>query len=326
MYYDKKKKLKQILLMLIALFGIIIVGLFIFKLIFSNGKDEMLKGNGRIESRATAIATKFAGRLEEVNVNEGDVVDKGQLLASIDDRAIAANLEAQQAQSDEILNQIASVDAEIKATNSDIKFYRKEVQRTKILIKQNFSSQFELDRNNNYLEKFEAKLLSLKANKKALQASYKSALASIKSTEINLNDMKIYSPINGVILYKLVENGEMLAAGGRLFIMYNPNDLYMTIYMPSEKAGQIKLGQEAKIKLDAYPNKIFDARVSFIAENAEFTPKEVETQTEREKLVFRVKLSLNDNSLREAKPGMPGDGYIKLIGDKSWASFGLQFN
>lgn len=323
MYYDKKKKLKQILLTLIVLFGVIIIGLSIFKLIFSNGQDEMIKGNGRIESRETAIATKFAGRLEEVNVNEGDVVEKGQLLASIDDRSIVANLEAQKAQSEEILKQIASVDAEIKATNSDIKFYRKEVQRTKILMKQNFSSQFELDRNNNYLEKFEAKLLSLKANKKALEASYNAALASIKATEINLNDMKIYSPINGVILYKLVEDGEVLGVGGKLFIMYNPNDLYMTIYMPSEKAGQIKLGQEAKIKLDAYPNKIFDAKVSFIAENAEFTPKEVETQTEREKLVFRVKLSLNDNSLREAKPGMPGEGYIKLISDKSWVSFGL---
>jgi len=312
MYYDKKKRIKNIILLLIIISIIIILGFFALKF-FSNTKDEMIKGNGRIESRETAIATKFSGRLVEVNVNEGDIVKKGQLLASIDDRSLSADLEAQKAQSNEILKQISSVDAEVQATNSDIKFYKKEVQRTKILMKQKFSSQFELDRNNNYLEKNEAKLLSLKANKKALQASYQAALASIKSTEINLNDMKIFSPIDGVILYKLVENGEMLAAGGKLFIMYNPNDLYMTVYMPSEKAGQVKLGQGAEIKLDAYPDKIFNAKVTFIAENAEFTPKEVETQKEREKLVFRVKLTLNDNSLREAKPGMPGDSYIYLI-------------
>ncbi|MDD2839880.1 MAG: efflux RND transporter periplasmic adaptor subunit [Rickettsiales bacterium] len=323
MYHDKKKKIKQILITLIIVFGIIILGLSIFKLFFVNEQDELIKGNGRIESRETTVATKFYGRLAEINVNEGDIVKKGQLLATIDSRSISAELEAQKAKSEEILKQIASVDAEFKATNSDIKFYRKEVQRTKTLIKQNFSSQFELDRNNNYLEKFEAKLLSLKANKKALQASYKSALASIKSTEINIEDMKIYAPTNGVILYKLVENGEMLAAGGKLFIMYNPDDLYMTIYMPSEGAGQIKLGQDAKIKLDAYSDKIFNAKVTFIAENAEFTPKEVETQKEREKLVFRIKLTLNDNSSREAKPGMPGNGYIKLNSNKSWSSLEL---
>ncbi len=323
MYQDKKKRIKQILLALIATFAIIILGLSVFKLFFFKESNGIIKGNGRIESRETVIATKFPGRLAEVNVNEGDVVKKGQLLASIDSRSLAADLEAQKAKSEEILKQIASIDAEIKATNSDINFYKKEVERTKTLMKQNFSSQFELDRNNNYLEKYKAKLLSLNANKKALQSSHKSALASIKSTEINLEDMKINSPIDGVILYKLVENGEMLAAGGKLFIMYNPDDLYMTIYMPSEKAGQVKLGEEAKIKLDAYPKKTFNAKITFVAENAEFTPKEVETQKEREKLVFRVKLSLEDNSSREAKPGMPGDGYIKLRSDKSWLDFNL---
>ncbi|HSQ97426.1 MAG TPA: efflux RND transporter periplasmic adaptor subunit [Rickettsiales bacterium] len=312
MNYNKKDSIKKIILIFIALLSVIILSIFIIRDVFFRNKNELIKGNGRIESREVAVATKFSGRLAEVNADEGDVVSKGQLLAVLDSRSLSSDIEAQKAKSEEILKNIASVDAEIKATNSDITFYRKEVQRTKILMKQKFSSQLELDRNNNYLEKFEAKLLSLKANKKALQASHKSLLASIKSMEINLDDMKIYAPTDGVILYKLVENGEMLSAGGKLFIMYNPDELYMTIYMPSEKAGQIKLGEEAKIKLDAYPDKIFDAKVTFIAENAEFTPKEVETQKEREKLVFRIKLTLHDNSLREAKPGMPGDGYIRL--------------
>ena len=259
----------------------------------------------------------------EILADEGDYVQKGQLLAVIDSRSLESDINAQKAKLDEINKNIKAIEAEIKATESDIKFSKKELDRTKILIQQNFASELELDRNNNLLEKTEAKLASLKANKNSMKATYKSLQASIKTMEINLSDMKIYAPTNGVILYRLAENGEMLANGGKIFIMYNPDDLYMTIYMSSDLAGQVKLGEDAKIKLDAYKNKIFDAKVSFVAENAEFTPKEVETQKEREKLVFRVKLTLDNNSTREAKPGMPGEGYIKLNSNKSWKDLGF---
>ena len=321
MYYDRSRKTKKTLLM-IALIAIAVVGvIFIYRKVANGNNDYILKGNGRVEGREISIATKFSGRIVELKADEGDVVKKGQLLAVIDSRSLAADIESQKAKSEEILKQIAATDADIKATKSDINFYTKEVSRSKTLIKQNFSSQLELDKNTNALEKSQAKLVSLEANKKALQASYKSLLASIKSQEIDLGDMNIYAPANGVLLYKLVEDGEMLADNGKLFIMYNPDDLYMTIYMPSEKAGQVKLGEPAMIKLDAYPNKVFPAKVTFVAENAEFTPKEVETQQERQKLVFRVKLTLDDNSQREAKPGMPGDGYVKLDDNKDWPTY-----
>lgn len=323
MYYEKKGKILKFTSLLIVIFIIFIIGFLIFKDLFLNKDKNLIKGNGRIEARETAVATKFAGRLVEILADEGDYVKKGQLLAVIDSRSLESDINAQKAKLDEINKNIKAIEAEIEATESDIKFYNKELKRTKILIKQNFASQLELDKNNNLLEKTEAKLASLKANKNSMKATYKSLEASIKTMEINLSDMKIYAPTNGVILYKLAENGEMLANGGKIFIMYNPDDLYMTIYMSSDRAGQVKLSEDAKIKLDAYKNKIFDAKVSFIAENAEFTPKEVETQKEREKLVFRIKLTLDDNSLREAKPGMPGDGYIKLNSNISWSELGL---
>ncbi len=321
MYYDRNRRTKRTLLMLFLIVVIAVGAFFIYKKVAKGNNDYLLKGNGRVEGREISIATKFSGRIAELKADEGDVVKKGQLLAVIDSRSLAADIESQKAKSEEILKQISATDADIKATKSDINFYTKEVSRSKTLIKQNFSSQLELDKNTNALEKSQAKLVSLEANKKALQASYKSLLASIKSKEIDLGDMNIYAPADGVLLYKLVENGEMLGDNGKLFIMYNPDDLYMTVYMPSEKAGQVKVGDPAIIKLDAYPDKIFPARATFIAENAEFTPKEVETQHERQKLVFRVKLTLDNNSQREAKPGMPGDGYIKLDNSKEWPSY-----
>lgn len=313
MYYQKSGiNIKKILLILFIVAIFCSIGFFVYKNFFAKNNDNIITGNGRVEAREVAVSAKFGGKIVELKVNEGDYVKKDQLLAVIDSRALEADIEAQKAKSNEILKQISAVDAEIKATNSDITFYTKELNRTKALIKQNFASQLELDKNNNALDKTKAKLNSLIANKNSLQASYKSLLATIKAQEINLSDMKIYSPINGVVLYKLVENGEMISNGSRMFIMYNPDDLYMTIYMPSENAGQVKLGEKATVKLDAYKNKTFPATITFIADNAEFTPKEVETQKERQKLVFRVKLTFDDNSNREAKPGMPGDGYIEI--------------
>lgn len=313
MYYQKSgMNIKKILLVLFIVAIFCSIGFFEYKNFFAKNNDNIITGNGRVEAREVAVSAKFGGKIVELKVNEGDYVKKDQLLAVIDSRALEADIEAQKAKSNEILKQISAVDAEIKATNSDITFYTKELNRTKALIKQNFASQLELDKNNNALDKTKAKLNSLIANKNSLQASYKSLLATIKAQEINLSDMKIYSPINGVVLYKLVENGEMISNGSRMFIMYNPDDLYMTIYMPSENAGQVKLGEKATVKLDAYKNKTFPATITFIADNAEFTPKEVETQKERQKLVFRVKLTFDNNSNREAKPGMPGDGYIEI--------------
>lgn len=312
MYYQKSNTIIKVLTVTIILCIIIAISFFVYKNFIKEQDNNLIKGNGRIEAREVAVSAKFGGKIVQLDTNEGDEVKKDQLLAVIDSRSLEAEIEAQKAKENEILKQISAIDAEINATKSDIKFYEKELERTKTLMKKNFASQLELDKNINALDKVKAKLNSLYANKKSLQASQKSLLAAIKAQEINLADMKIYSPIDGVILYKLVENGEMIANGGRMFIMYNPNDLYMTIYMPAEKAGQIKLGDKATIKLDAYPDKSFPATVTFVAENAEFTPKEVETQKERQKLVFRVKLSLDNNLNREAKPGMPGDGYIEI--------------
>ena len=232
MYYQKNNtSIVKILLTIVFIGLIVFASVFIYKNFIKNRDENIIKGNGRIEGREVAISAKFGGRIVDLNVNEGDKVKEDQLLAIIDSRSLEAEIEAQKAKENEIVKQISAVDAEIQATKSDIKFYEKEVQRTKILMKKNFASQLELDKNTNALDKVKAKLNSLYANRKSLQASRKSLLAVIKAQEINLADMKIYSPIDGVILYKLVENGEMVGNGGRMFIMYNPDNLYMTIYV-----------------------------------------------------------------------------------------------
>jgi HlyD family secretion protein len=280
--------------------------------------EYIIYGNGRIEGRETKIATKFSGRVSEILVNEGQEVKKGQILVKMDFDSMQADLDSIKAKAEQTLSDIDAVNAELEIIQSDIKFYSKDIVRTEKLRKSDFASEVEYDKKLNLLEKSKASLNGAKARKEALQKLHESLLAQIESMQIDINDMTIYAPSDGLITYRLVEPGEVLQPGEGVFVMVNPDELYLTLYVNQLKSGQVKIGDKGIIKVDALANKNFDASVSFISSEAEFTPKEVETRSEREKLVFRVKLSILNNSERLLKVGMPGMGYVKIDDSKAW--------
>ena len=135
-----------------------------------------------------------------------------------------------------------------------------------------------------------AVLLSVVAQDKPSDAGAPAAAAAEakdESLRVTLNDTSLKAPIAGRVLYRLAEPGEVLAAGGKALTLVNLSDMFMSIYLPTDKAGQVALGGEARIVLDALPGQAIPASVSFVAPKAQFTPREVETRTEREKLMFR---------------------------------------
>ncbi|MFC1659324.1 HlyD family secretion protein [Pseudomonadota bacterium] len=280
--------------------------------------NYIIYGNGRVEGRETQIATKFTGSVEEVFAEEGEEVKENQVLTRMDTRSMRAKLESMKSQANQILKEIETVDAEIELINSDIKLHSKDIKRIEKLIKDDFASEAQYDKKLNMLEKSKASLIGAKAKKEALENSHKSILSDIESLQINIDDMTIYAPSDGLITYRLAELGEVLQPGEPVFVMINPDELYMTLYANQLKSGKVRIRDKGIIKVDAFPDKVFDAYVSFISSEAEFTPKEVETRTERQKLVFRLKLNVEDNSERLLKIGMPGMGYIKIDDDKPW--------
>jgi len=149
------------------------------------------------------------------------------------------------------------------------------------------------------------------------QNNYKAALANLEEATANLRDMKIYSPSDGTILSRPVEIGEVVGAGTPMYVMVDMNRLYLKVYIPETDIGKLKLGNEARVYVDAYPGRAFDAHVTKIYQQAEFTPKNVETREERVKLVFGIELSL-DNPEAIIKPGMPADGTIRWKEDAPW--------
>ena len=154
------------------------------------------------------------------------------------------------------------------------------------------------------------------------EAALAAAVAKMDSLQATLNDTSLKAPISGRVLYRLAEPGEVLAAGGKALTLLDLSDMYMTIYLPTDKAGQVALNSEARILLDALPGQPIPAVVSFVAPKAQFTPREVETRTEREKLMFRIKVKPDPAWLvahRDlAKGGLPGVAYVRLDANAPW--------
>ena len=130
------------------------------------------------------------------------------------------------------------------------------------------------------------------------------------------------APTFGRIQYKLAQPGEVLPAGGRVLTLLDLSDVYMTIFVPASVAGPLALGDDARVTLDPDPGYVFPAKVTFVATEAQFTPKTVETAEEREKLMFRVKLSappeLRKRYEEQVKTGIRGIGYVRTERDVPW--------
>jgi HlyD family secretion protein len=149
-------------------------------------------------------------------------------------------------------------------------------------------------------------------------ATIGAAAATVASLQTQLRDGALVAPVAGRIQHRLAEPGEVLAAGGRVLTLLDLSDVYMTLFLPAQEAGQLRIGAEARIVLDARPDHPIAAIVRFVSDEAQFTPKQVETRTEREKLSFRVKAHALDGHDSVLKPGAPGVTWVRLDAAASW--------
>ena len=154
------------------------------------------------------------------------------------------------------------------------------------------------------------------------QTKVDAALATQHRIEADLDDSQLKAPRNGRVQYRVAEPGEVLGAGGRVVNMVDLSDVYMTFFLPTEQAGQAGIGSDVHIVLDAAPDLVIPAKTSYVASVAQFTPKTVETDNERQKLMFRVRAriapELLEKHLEYVKTGLPGRAYIRLDPKQDW--------
>ena len=282
-------------------------------------------GNGRIEAKLVEIAPKEALRVKEIKVEEGDLVRPGEVLVVMD----TVTLQAQLAEAK--LNVLAKKQEEAvtKATitkrEAEIDLAQTEVKRSTALVRERAGSQRELDVHRTALKAATAGLGEEHAKLRTTEEEVKVAAATAATIQTRIDDATLRSPVTGRVLYKLAEVGEVIAAGGKVLTLTNLNDVYMEIFLPSAQAARIRNGAEARLTIDALPGVAVAGFVSFVSPEAQFTPKQVETKSEREKLMFRVKIRVPEKTVESyieaVKTGVRGVGYVKLDDSVEWPAF-----
>jgi len=279
-------------------------------------------GNGRLEATEVDITTKFAGRLAEALVREGDRVEAGQVLARMDVRELEAELRQAEAQVKQAQKQRSAAAAVIAQRKSEVALAEKNVARSRELYENRTISLEQLQRSETTVQTAQAALAAAQAELAHADAAIEAAVARTQTVRTRVDDSALKAPIPGRVLYRLAEPGEVLAAGGKVFTVLDVSEVHMTIFLPTMQAGRLRIGDEARIVLDAFSQFTIPATVSFVSPEAQFTPKEVETRAEREKLMFRVKVRIDPALLvgrnEITKAGIPGVTYVRLGTDVAW--------
>ncbi len=284
--------------------------------------DGIYMSNGRLEATEVHIASKYPGRLAQVLVREGDQVRQGQLLAVMDSRTLAAQHSQAEAEVMRATENLAVLEANVQLRRSELRLAEQEHRRFNELYERGHASGQQLDQQQTKLDTAAAALEASLSQVSAARAAIGAAQAQALQLSSELDEAELRAPINGKVQLRLAEPGEILAAGGRVLLLIDPSDQYMNLYYPSAIAGLLQQGDSAQVLLDALPDQPLLAKVAFIADKAQFTPKEVETRDERQKLVFRVKLALEPNqNIGSAKPGMPGAGFVRRSSAINWPDF-----
>lgn len=297
--------------------------------------NTFIEGTGTIESTNVIVSSRNAGEINSILFTEGERVNAGDTILIIDHEALEYQLEQAlageqiaQAQLDLMLKGARSEDikqAEEMMKQSEVNFNsaKKDFERYKQLWESKSISKKQFE---DITAKYDVALAQFNAAKENYQkvkkifrpeeieqakGNLKKAKASVDLLKKSIRDSYVISPLSGFIVKKFVEVGETITPMSSLFKVSNLSTVDLVIYVSEVELGKVKLGQKADVSIDTYPDRKYEGKVTYISPEAEFTPKNVQTKDERTKLVFAVKITV-DNKNFDLKPGMPADAKVYL--------------
>lgn len=347
-----KTQAKKIVI-LIGLIVVLSLGYYIWKQVNSSDLgDGFVGGNGRLEATEIDISSKLAARVESILVQEGEYVTQGQLLAVMQTDVLQAQLDEAKAdlqlaisneikskaqitlcESDKLAAEAELAKSESEFTGSSRRYDRSASIRGTGAVsaqqldddeigKQSAHARFEQAKAK--VRVAEASVEAAKAEAEGAASKVKAAQATVNRVQADINDSQLVAPRAGRIQYRIAQPGEVLPAGGKILNLVDLSDVYMTFFLPTSSAGKISIGTDVRMILDAYPEYVVPAHVSYVASTAQFTPKTVETEDERQKLMFRVKAKIPEELLlkylKDVKIGLPGEAWIKIDPEAEWPS------
>ena len=318
-------RLRAIILGLVVLAGVAGGGYAIWRDHQHNTSLEgIARTNGRVEATQIIIASKLPGELLQVLVREGDDVAAGQVLARVESEEIEAQLRGATSEVARLEQSRSQAEADRERWASQVAYERNELGRVRQIYKKGFAPKDKLEEQETKYSGASAALRAAQAAIDAADAAIDTATAETERLASLLKHRELAAPKDARVQYRLAEPGEILSSGGRVLTLLDLDDAYMTVFLPAASAGRLAVGGEARLIMDAAPEFVFPARVSFVAADAQFTPKTVETESEREKLMFRVKLTIDPELAHrfraQIKPGLRGVAYVKVRADAVWPS------
>jgi HlyD family secretion protein len=282
----------------------------------------IVSGNGRIESIQVDVAAKYAGRVKSLAVKEGDLVAPGQIIVAMDTTELEAELAKAKAKIAEAEESAAEVTADIVSQESQQLYARQQLTRAEKLLGSKTITRDEYEEKEAKLRVADANVNAAKARLRSVEQSEEVARAEVRRVQAQIADSTLTSPVRGRVLYRLAEEGEVLSAGGKAVTLLDLSDVFMEIFLPAQDAGRVRIGADARIRLDIRPEYAGRATVSFVSPEAQFTPKQVETKSERDKLMFRVKLQFPPDLIApyidRVKTGLRGVGFVRLDDTVPW--------
>ena len=292
-----------------------------------------LKVSGTVEATTVELSFKVGGRLAKRLVDEGMSVTAGQAVALLEDDELRQERAARTADEKAALaaladleagsrrEEIAQAEAVLARMKADAGRLARDAERAEDLFKRDIVARQELDAalagrdaSAAAVREAEQHLRLVKAGPRPdavrqSRARVAALSAGRAQAETRLSQAVLNAPLSGLVLAKHAEPGEMLAAGAPVVTVARMDEVWLRGYIPETELGRVKVGQSARVSIDNWPGRVFEGRVSFISSEAEFTPKNVQTEKERVKLVYRIKITL-PNPKGELKPGMPADAII----------------
>jgi HlyD family secretion protein len=284
--------------------------------------EGIVKSNGRIEATQVDVSSKYAGRLAEVTVEEGSSVTQGQVIAKLTSPEYDAQLRSAKANVQKANDALASAEAEITSRQSALEFAKSDFERGQQLIKAGHITKQTFEQRKRNLDSAVAAVQSFTSQRDQALSQIANSEAEVDRVQSIIDDLTLVSPRIGRVQYQLARAGEVVAAGAPIATILDLTDVYMTVFLPAADAGKLAVGDEARIILDPVPDYVIPAKVSFVAADAQFTPKTVETTDERAKLMFRVKLKIDAQVLQQfytrVKTGVRGLGFVRTKADVEW--------
>ncbi len=329
----RKGKAKRFIIPLIIIAAIVIV---VLSYSLRNEKvTNAIGGSGIIEATEVDISAEVPARIVKLHVDEGDEVKDGDIIISLDENEYRkaseqaeAALRSAKAKLEDLLKgardqEIEKAKADVDAAASSLKKADLDLERFKKLYSddivpietvQDAQTAFDLAAARLRAAQEALKLLEAGSREDQIEAArwqVKEAESALEGTKIRLSYTEIRSPLDGRVLTKNFEEGELAVIGSPIFTIADVKNPWVKVYVGERNYGKVKLGMSAYIESDSFPGKRFEGTVTFISSEAEFTPKNIQTKEERVKLVFAIKIEIR-NEEEELKPGMPVDVEIPI--------------